>query len=125
MKAAKFHPNSSTIQKGRSLMVIMTLRLTVPPEKTVEAIEIIKSMTGPISAEPDCKQVSLYSDINNDDALMLVEEWGSQKALQEHIRSDDFRIVLEVMELSVRAPEICFNTISERAGFDLVERMRS
>jgi len=105
--------------------VIMTLRLTVPPEKTAEAIEIIKSMAGPISAEPDCKHVSLYSDINNDDALMLVEEWGSRKALHEHIQSDDFRIILEVMELSSRAPEICFNTVSERAGFELVEDLRS
>ena len=106
-------------------MVIMTLRLTVPPEKTVEAIEIIKSMAGPISAEPDCKHVCLYSDINNDDALMLVEEWESQEVIDQHIQSDEFRKLLELMELAGHAPEINFNTVSDSAGFEFIERLRS
>ena len=35
----------------------------------------------PICVEPGCNYFSLYNDINNDNALMLVGEWESQEAL--------------------------------------------
>ncbi len=106
-------------------MVIMTLRLTVRPEKKTDAISIINAMAGPILVEPRCKHFCLYSDVNNDDTLMLVQEWVSQEALEEHIRSDEFNKILVVIELATRAPEIRFNTVSDIAGFELIENLRT
>jgi quinol monooxygenase YgiN len=55
---------------------------------------------------------------------MLMVEWESQEALEQHIQSDEFRKILEVMELAGRTPEIRFCTISDSAGFELVEALR-
>ena len=106
-------------------MFIMTLRFTVPPEKAVEVVKIVKSMAGPMSVEAACNHFNLYRNLSNDDVLMLMVEWTSQEAIERHIQSDDFRKILEVMELSSQAPEICFDNVADRAGFDLVERLRS
>ena len=106
-------------------MIIMTLRLTVPPERTADVVQVIRSMVGPISVVPGCKHFNLYSDTSNDDALMLVQEWEFEEALEEHIRSDEFRKILAVMELASYAPEITFNAVSNRKGFELVETLRS
>jgi quinol monooxygenase YgiN len=106
-------------------MIIMALRLTVPPEKTADAIMTVNSMIGQMSVKPGCKHFRLYSDTNNDDALMLVEEWESLEALKQHIQSHDFRKILEVMELASRAPEISINTVSYSEGFELIEELRS
>ncbi|MBE9486287.1 MAG: antibiotic biosynthesis monooxygenase [Chloroflexi bacterium] len=62
-------------------MIIMTLRFTVPPEKIADVIAISNSIKEPICVEPGCNHFSLYNDINNDNALMLVGEWESQEAL--------------------------------------------
>ena len=108
-------------------MIIMTLRFTVPPERIADVIAIISSIKEPICIEPGCSHFSLYNDINNidnDNALMLVGEWESQDALEEVIRMEDFSKILVAIELARRAPEISFNTVSDRVGFELIEKLR-
>ena len=105
-------------------MIIMTLRFTVPTEKISDVIEIINSIKEPICVEPECKHFSLYSDINNDNALMLVGEWESQETLEEAIQMEDFSRIFVVLELASRTPEISFDTVSDRVGFELIEKLK-
>ena len=105
-------------------MIIMILRLTVPTEKAPEAVAMINSMVGPISVEPGCKDFGLYSDVKDADSLMLVEGWECQETLEKHIQSDEFRKILELMEMACRAPEISFYTVLERAGLELIKEVR-
>ncbi len=105
-------------------MIIMTLRFTVPPDKIADVIAIINSIREPICADPGCSHLSLYNDINNDNALLLVGEWESQQALEEVIHMEDFSKILVAIELASRTPEISFNTVSDRVGFDLIEKLR-
>lgn len=68
---------------------------------------------------------NLFRNLDNDDEFMIVAEWTSQEALERHIRSDDFMKILQIMELSSQVPEICFDNVAKRSGFDFVERLRS
>ncbi len=106
-------------------MIIMTLRLTVPPKRAKDLVGIVKSMAGPMSVEPACKHFNLFRNLDNNDELMIVVEWTSQEALERHIRSNDFMKILQIMELSSHVPEICFDNVAERFGFDFVESLRS
>ncbi len=121
-----------SVKKGRfakvsrgSLMIIMTLHLTVPPEKIDDVIAIINSIKEPICIDPKCKHFSLYNDVNNDNTLMLIGEWESQAALEEVIQTEDFGKILVVIELASRAPEIRFNTVLKNAGLELIEKLRA
>lgn len=105
-------------------MIIMTLRFTVPPEKIADVIAIINSIKEPICVEPGCNHFSLYNDINNDNALMLVGEWESQETLEEVINMEDFSRIFVVLELASRTPEISFDTVSDRVGFELIEKLK-
>ncbi len=105
-------------------MIIMTLRFTVPTEKIADVIEIINSIKEPLCIEPGCNHFSLYKDINNDNDLMLVGEWDSQETLEEVIHMEDFSRIFVVLELASRTPEISFNTVSDRAGFELIEKLK-
>ncbi len=105
-------------------MIIMTLHLTVPPEKVSNAVAVINSIAGPTCVEPGCNQFTLYSNINDDENLMLMVVWESQEVLEGFIKSDDFRKIVEIMELASQAPEISFYTISDISGFELVEALR-
>ena len=105
-------------------MIIMTLRFTVPPEKIADVIAIINSIKEPLCVEPGCNHFSLYSDINNDNALMLVGEWESQETLKEIIQMGDFSRIFVVLELASQTPEISFDTVSDRVGFELIEQLK-
>ncbi len=106
-------------------MITMTLRLTVPPEKTMEAIRIVDSIGGSVSAEPDCRLFILYRETANDDALMLCEEWETWEALEDHIRSKRFKRILILIDLALEPPDVRIDTLSESAGFELISILRS
>jgi quinol monooxygenase YgiN len=66
----------------------------------------------------------VYSQTENSDSLVLLEEWKSREGLEQHIRSDDFRTILAVMDLAIEPPEIKFVTASNTAGMELIEELR-
>ena len=81
-------------------MLIVTLRLSVPLHMTSHVIDLFESYRGPVSVLPGCRSVQLYSHFSTPGDFVLIEEWNSPEALYNHIRSDDFRKVLALMDLA-------------------------
>jgi quinol monooxygenase YgiN len=65
----------------------------------------------------------LYQDIEDPNALTLVEEWESRTDLDKHIRSSEYKKVLAAMDLSDQPPEIKFNDILKTDGMELIEEV--
>jgi quinol monooxygenase YgiN len=103
---------------------MITLHVCVPPAKKAEVIVLFDSYVGPVSVHPDCRKANLYSNITTHYDFLLLEEWDSQRALQDHIRSDDFLKILAIMDLASKPPELRFHTVSSVEGFELVEELR-
>ena len=106
-------------------MVIFTLYLEVEPNDRLNVLKTIHTIIGPTAVRKGCLHCGLYSNTQNDDELILVEKWTSQQYLEKHVRSDDFRKILMVMETAKRKPEINFITVGSKAGLELVEKIRS
>jgi quinol monooxygenase YgiN len=53
------------------------------------------------------------------------EQWDSEEALRDHVRSDLYRRVLAAMELSRKPPEVSFHFTSDTKGLELIEAMRA
>ena len=106
-------------------MVIFTLHLEVAPNDRLDILKTIHTIIGPTAVRKGCLHCGLYSNSQNDDELTLVEKWASQQYLEKHVRSDDFRKILTVMETAKRKPEINFITVGSKAGLELVEKIRS
>lgn len=48
-----------------------------------------------------CMEYDLYASLTNDDRLMIVETWKSQKDLKEHMASEHFlRLVPKIQSLA-------------------------
>jgi quinol monooxygenase YgiN len=105
-------------------MVISTLSLSVSPADRKNAISIFETIAGSTSVKPGCKKVMLCSNVNNDDNLMLIEEWESMEEAEQHIGSDEFRKIMAIMDMAVEPPEILFHSVSSTVGFELVEKIR-
>jgi quinol monooxygenase YgiN len=105
-------------------MIILTLSLSVSPTDRKNAVSIFETIAGSISVKPGCKKAVLCSDVNNDDDLMLIEEWESMEEAEQHIGSDEFRKIMAIMDMAVKPPEILFHSISSTMGFELVEKIR-
>ena len=106
-------------------MVIVTLRLKVSPKKRWDVMKTIHALTGPTSVQSGCLHCACYSNTQNDDELFLLERWKTNKDLEKHIRSDEFKKILAATEAVTMPPEISFYETDSIKGIEVVEDILS
>jgi quinol monooxygenase YgiN len=105
-------------------MILGTLRILPLPNRRSEALEILRSVQGPVLAQPGCVACDIYDEQGSEPAIVLLERWDSDDALASHLRSDLYRRVLAAVELSGSQPDFRFEHVSSSEGIELVERLR-
>ena len=96
-------------------MVSAVLHLVVAAAKRKEVLQILR---------PGCRSCRVYQDLENANALLLLQEWSTSAALTRYLRSDLYRAILAVMESASESPELRFDTNSDTAGVELVKVVR-
>jgi quinol monooxygenase YgiN len=97
-------------------MLISTLRIVTAPRSRAEVVRTLAAQLGPTRVLPGCCKCDLYQDVENPEAITLIEEWESQADLVLRLRSEDYRAVLAAIELSQEQPVIHFDTVTRRTG---------
>lgn len=105
-------------------MVISTLRIVMAPRRRAEVLKTLTAQLGPTRVQPGCVRCDLYRDVESPDVITLVEEWGTQPELDSRLRSEDYRAVLEAIELSTEEPVLHFDTVIRRGGLEIVASAR-
>lgn len=105
-------------------MVLHTLKIKVQPKDRANAVRTIRAMVGPTMAKSGCQYCSLYSHVDNDDELMLLEIWDAQESLDKHIRSQQYDLILETMELGIEEPSLSIYKISSSLGLNYVKKVK-
>ena len=104
-------------------MILVTLKMIVRPERRSDLLEAMRGMFEPVRVERGCLSYCLYEDVENRNAFILLEEWETQQDLESHISKDNYRQLLALMDLLREQPELQFNTVSHRAGMELIENV--
>jgi quinol monooxygenase YgiN len=105
-------------------MIVGTLTILPAPDKRAEILEVFRAIQGPVLAQPGCVACHIYEEQGPEPAVVLVERWDSQAALEAHLCSESYRRILGAIELSGRPPEVSFDYVSATEGMDLIERSR-
>ena len=106
-------------------MIIVTLRIKVPGNRRKEFLDSARLIIGPTKVQPGCISCNFCQDLDDPDAVLLVEEWESRENLEHHIKSESYRIILSLMDLAREPPEIKLNTISKTEGLEAIAEIRS
>jgi quinol monooxygenase YgiN len=113
------------IRQYETGVIVGTLRIRPAPHRHAEVLEIFQAIQGPLLAQPGCVACHIYEEPGPAGAIVLVERWESQAALEAHLRSEAYRRILGAIELSGGPPEICFDYVSATDGINLIERARN
>ena len=105
-------------------MIVGTLTILPAPHRRAEVLEVLRSIQGPVLAQPGCAACHIYEEHGPQPAVVLVERWETDAALEAHLRSDAYRRVLAAIELSGGPPEVSFDYVSTTEGIDRIERAR-
>jgi quinol monooxygenase YgiN len=106
-------------------MIVGTLRILPSSERHAEVLEIFQAIQGPVLAQPGCAACTIYEEQGPEHAVVLVESWETREALERHLRSDAYRLILGAIELSDGQPEIRFDHVSATEGIELISRTRN
>ena len=102
-----------------------TVRFLPPPDRRADVIEILRSVQGSVRTQAGCAAFDIYAEQGPESAVLLIERWETDDALEAHLRSEIYRSILCAIELSGERPEIRFEHVSDGAGMELIERIRS
>lgn len=80
-------------------MVVATIKMRVDPNHRHELIQTFDSLYQPILKEPGCLGCSFFSEIGDDNIVMVVEEWESEEHWHDHLQSKDFAVLVGAMSL--------------------------
>jgi quinol monooxygenase YgiN len=111
--------------KRDSQMILATIRMIISPQKRGEALKILRSTAERNRILPGCLSCRIYEELEEDNVIMLEEMWRNQEELEQHLRSDEYRNVLLVVEMALREPEVRFITISSSSGIATIEKART
>jgi quinol monooxygenase YgiN len=104
-------------------MIVGTLRILPSPNRRADVLEVLQSVQGPMLAQPGCSGCCIYEEQGPERAVVLVERWDSEAALETHIRSEAYRRILGALELAASPPEVRFDSVSATEGMERIERV--
>ena len=106
-------------------MVIVIIKMSALPEKRLELKQTLQALTESTRRETGCLSHSVFQDIENDNRFSLVQTWENQAVLDNHLRSDEFTVLMGARSRLSQSAEIMMNEVSCSLGWEAVEAIRS
>ena len=106
-------------------MIVTTIRLQTNPENRKEILQTFRSLSSPIQSERGCKSCRIYRELGNDEEVMVIQEWDSRNHWDEHLRSDEFAVIIGAMSLLQKPETVEFQILDQLEGSRSVEAMRA
>ena len=108
----------------RSREIVSTARVTVRPENRKELCLTISSLLGRIRGEQGCRTYRFYGEAGDQNSFILIGEWETRDAWDQHLNSDNFAVLLGSLRLLSTRSEVDFKLLSHVAGIEALTRAR-
>jgi quinol monooxygenase YgiN len=106
-------------------MVLANIRMKISPQRRDEALRILRSTAEGNRIQPGCLSCRIYEDLQEDNVILIEEFWRSEEELDQHLRSEEYRKLLLIMEMAIQQPEVRFSCVSNATGIETIEKART
>jgi len=86
----------------------VSVLLRVRPGKHDEFLQTIRSIQNDLKDETELKKSTLFRDMNDSSAFHLTEEWATQAAMEQYLRSDRFSVLMGIFKVLCTETEITY-----------------
>lgn len=105
--------------------VITTASITVRPENRKELCLTVASLLNPIRQEPGCNDYRFYGEAGDENSFLLMGEWQTRDALNNHLESNNFAVLMGSIMLLAKVSTVDFKLMREFSGRHLPHSIRS
>jgi quinol monooxygenase YgiN len=106
-------------------MIIELMRISVPHHEKQEFTKALESLISSLQVQPGCLSSQLSQVWPNQNGLHVEARWENEEYLVHYLRSQAYKRLLLLIELSAGPPVVEFFKVLEIRGLDLVEQARS
>jgi quinol monooxygenase YgiN len=106
-------------------MIVTTIRIEMTPDNRKEIMQTFRSLSDPIQSEHGCKSCRIYREVGDEEAMIVIQEWDSRNHLDQHLRSDEFAVMVGAMSLLERPETVEFQVLDQVQASRSVEAIRS
>jgi len=93
-------------------MTLLIIRMNVFPEKRIELSQTISSLFVSTRMQQGCRRCDFYQSVEDENRIVLLEEWTTKKDLMTHLKSDNFKVIRGTRNLLQEPYEKTFYTFS-------------
>ncbi len=105
-------------------MVLATVRIVPRPGQEEETLRAVRAVADSARALPGCVTGEILREIAPPWALVYSATWLDERRLENHLISDDYDLLLKLVEVSAEPPSVTFRVVSETRDLSWVERLR-
>jgi quinol monooxygenase YgiN len=106
-------------------MIVTTTRITVSSTNRSELFQTIVTLLTPVRNEQGCLSSRFYLDSTDNNSALLVEEWETEEAFHNHLRSRDCAVFLGAVSVLCRPASVDFKLLSYIAGIEAIKAART
>ncbi len=101
-------------------VMILTTKVTVPPERRREFFQTIAPLTQRIRSEKGCLNYQLYEENGDETSLILIEEWEAESHWNAHRKGDNFSVLLGLVSVLSVPSKIDCKLLSQVGGNEVL-----
>ena len=113
------------VQREALDMVQSTTRLAVADRDRPDVLRTLRVLGGHTASKSGCLGFHVAEDVTTAGVFIVTEWWATRDDLDAHIRSAEYRLLLAVIDLAARPPDIRFDLVEPLGGLDVVFDVRS
>lgn len=106
-------------------MIVTTIRLHTTPDNRKEILQTLRSLSNPIQSERGCRSCRIYREVGNDGAMLVIQEWESKSHWDEHLRSEEFAVMIGAMSLVEKPETVEFQVLDQLEGSQSVDAIKA
>ncbi len=92
--------------------------MKVLPIKRRELLQTLSSIVEQVRFESGCRRAVVFQNVEDDNELLLIEEWSTQKDADAHQDSDLFTVLRGARVLMRQPPEIVITAVGQSTEFE-------
>jgi quinol monooxygenase YgiN len=104
-------------------MILAIIRMNVLSEKRMELSQTIASLSVSTRMEKGCQRCDFCHSIEDENRLVLLEEWDTEENLMAHLKSEHFRVIRGAMNLLQEPYETMFHTVFHPARVEKQQKV--
>jgi quinol monooxygenase YgiN len=97
-------------------MTLVIIHMKVLSDKRTELSQTLTSLSSSIRKEKGCRRCDFCRCMEDENHLLLLEEWDTRKNLMSHMHSDHFRVLRGAMNLLMEPYEMMLHNVFRLTG---------